>query len=799
MTPVGPALIAALASTLASGSSAQTVIDARVYDSAARFKPLNRANLVLNETITPHWRVDGRERFTYRRDLGDGRGVFFAIDAATGARRPAFDQGTVARGLSVATGAPVDADRLPFKDYDEVGSRAIRFSTAGKTWTCSVSKPGCDGHQDAPIDPMTIPSPDGKWLAFVKDYNLWIRSADGGESFALTTDGQAHYAYGATPECNPLITPKVLYGGAIAPVVLWSPDSRRLFTQKIDERNVRVMTLVQSTPTDGGIVPVARSWRAPFSTDPALPMEEPWVFDVASRTGHRVEMEPTPRTVITSIEGRDAWWSSDSRQVYLFARTRYYKAMSLRTIDPATGKARTIVSESARTFVESGTNGQRPIAYPLANGEVIWFSERDGRGHLYIYDAATGVQKRQLTKGDWAVRSVVGLDETAGFIFVTGTEREANADPYLHKIYRIRIRDGAITLLTPEEADHEVATGLVWAYLEPPPEIARSPDASRGISPSGRYFLDNSTRTDLANLTVLRRTDGKFIAEVEQADMSRLTRGGLTLPERFSAVAADGKTPLYGIILRPSTYDPKKSYPIIDALYPGPQWGGAHPRLFDTLFNYAQTYAELGFIVIQMDGRGTPGRSKAFLDETYGKLGLAGHLDDHVAVLRQLAKRDPSIDLARAGVVGGSAGGYATLRAMFTYPDVFKAGMAAAPYNNPKVLMPDFTEKFMGPESGSNYADVAVAPLAGGLKGKLLLTAGEMDWTVTPWPTLQIVDSLVKAHKDFEFVLAPNVDHSPLTLYGDPMLLRGWNFFVANLMGARPPASYAFPTEARPH
>jgi dipeptidyl aminopeptidase/acylaminoacyl peptidase len=170
-----------------------------------------------------------------------------------------------------------------------------------------------------------------------------------------------------------------------------------------------------------------------------------------------------------------------------------------------------------------------------------------------------------------------------------------------------------------------------------------------------------------------------------------------------------------------------------------------------------------------------------------------------VAVLRQLAKRDPSIDLDRAGVVGGSAGGYATLRALFTYPDVFKAGMAAAPYNNPKVLMPDFTEKFMGPESGSNYSDVAVAPLAGALKGKLLLTAGEMDWTVTPWPTLQIVDSLVKAHKDFAFVLAPNVDHSPLTLYGDPMLLRGWNFFVTDLMGARPPENYVFPTDARPH
>ncbi len=795
----GLMVIATLASMFASLASAQPVIDRRVYDSAARFKPLNRASLILNETIVPHWRTGGPERFTYRRDLGDGRGTFFVIDAATGHRRPAFDSSMVAQGLSKATGATVEADRLPFRDYDEIDGGGIRFSSAGATWVCSVRKPDCQGHADKAVDPMAVPSPDGKWLAFVKDYNLWIRSAESGDSFALTTDGQAHDAYAAPPESNPLDTPKVLYGGAIAPLVLWSPDSRRLFTHKLDERNVRVMTLVQSTPTDGGVMPVARSWRAPFSTDPVLPMEEPWVFDIASHTGHRVEMEPTPKTVVTSIEGREAWWSPDSRQVYLFARTRYYKSMSLRAVDPATGKARTIVSESAKTFVESGTNGQRPIAYPLANGEVIWFSERDGRGHLYIYDASTGELKRQLTHGDWAVRSVVGLDEAGGFIFVTGTEREPDTDPYLHKIYRIRIRDGAITLLTPEEADHEVATGLVWAYLELPPELARSPDASRGISPSGRYFLDNYTRTDLANRTVLRRTDGKFIAEIEQADMSRLTRGGLTLPERFSALAADGKTPLYGIILRPSDYDPKKSYPVIDALYPGPQWGGAHPRLFDTLFNYAQTYAELGFIVIQMDGRGTPGRSKAFLDETYGKLGLAGHLDDHVAVLRQLAKRDPSIDLARAGVVGGSAGGYATLRAMFTYPDVFKAGMAAAPYNNPKVLMPDFTEKFMGPESGSNYADVAVAPLAGGLKGKLLLTAGEMDWTVTPWPTLQVVDSLVKAHKDFEFVLAPNVDHSPLTLYGDPMLVRGWNFFVANLMGARPPASYAFPTEARPH
>ncbi len=795
----GPVLTAIVTLMLVSAASAQSAIDKHVYDSAARFKPQNRASLILNETIIPHWRTGVPERFTYRRDLGDGRGTFFMIEAATGARHQAFDPSILARGLTKASGTPVEADRLPFRDFDEIGREAIRFSSAGVTWVCSVKKPNCERHNDQPVDPMAVLSPDGKWLAFVKDYNLWIRSVESDEAFALTMDGQAHYAYAATPESNPLITPKVLYGGAIAPVVMWSPDSRRVFTHKLDERNVRVMTLTQSTPTDGGIMPVARSWRAPLATDPVLPMEEPWIFDIASRKGHRVQMDPTPKTVITSIEGREAWWSSDSQQVYLFARTRYYKAMSLRVIDPATGKARIIVSESAKTFVESGANGQRPIAYPLANGELIWFSERDGRGHLYIYDASTGILKRRLTQGDWAVRSVVGLDQVGGFIFVTGTEREPGSDPYLHKIYRIRISDGAITLLTPEDADHAVATGLVWAYLELPAELARQPDASRGISPSSRYFLDNYTRTDLPNRTVLRRTDGTFVAEIERADMSGLTKGGLTLPERFSALAADGQTPLYGVILRPSNYDPNKSYPVIDALYPGPQWGAAHPRLFDSLFLYSQSYAELGFIVLQLDGRGTPGRSKAFLDETYGKLGLAGHLDDHVAVLQQLAKRYASIDLDRVGVMGGSAGGYATLRAMFTYPDVFKAGMAAAPYNDPRVLMPDFSEKFMGPVSGSNYADVAITPLVGGLKGKLLLTAGEMDWTVTPWPTLQIVDSLIKANKDFEFVLAPNVDHSPLNLYSDPLLLRGWNFFVTNLMGDEPPTKYVFPKEANSH
>lgn len=782
----------AVLSTASAVAAAESELDARIYDRAARFLIQSENSLVLNRTVTPHWRTDGGINFTYVKDLGDGKTEFVRVEAATGVRSNPFDAQIIAQGLSKATGKPVEAERLPFRDFDRPDSDALRFTVGSVTYTCSTTKPSCEEDAVVATDPLEVPSPDGRWIAFVQDYNLWIRSADGQQSFALTEDGEAHNAYAATPEANPLFTERAMQGEPFAAVVLWSPDSRRLLTQKLDEREVRQLSLVQSVPADGSLRPKLLSWRSPLATDTVLPMAEPWIFDIEKRSGHRVGMEAIPTLVMTSIEAKEAWWSPDGQRLHLFVRSRYYKTMSLYEVDAATGQARLVVQESGNTFVEAGSIGQRPMVYTLANGEVVWFSERDGRGHLYIYDSASGRMKRRLTEGDWSVRSVLYLDEANGLIYLAGSEREPGADPYYRKVYRVRLADGHVTLLTPEDADHLVVSAQDSAYFDPPPNLVRSPADSRGFSPSGHYFLDTYSRTDLPAETVLRSADGRLIATIERADISRVVAGGLTVPERFSALAADGKTQLYGNILRPSDFDPQKSYPVIDSMYPGPQARKAYPRMLDIVFGYTadQTLAELGFIVVQLDGRGTPGRSKTFLDESYGKLGQAGHLDDHVAVITELGRRYPYMDLDRVGAYGGSAGGYAVVRALVTYPDFFRAGVSAAGSHDPLMQTASFSEVFIGPDDGANYRAAANAPLMGKLEGKLFLIHGDMDWVVLPGDTMQIVDALIKNNKDFDLLIVPNAGHSPLGVHGGYVLRQTWDFLVENVMGVRPPPAY---------
>jgi dipeptidyl-peptidase-4 len=783
-------MVAALAATPTKSAPLEPSLDAKVYERAARFVPENRDTLVLNGSVTAHWQPGGRDRFSYRRALGDGRAEFILVEAATGARRRAFDHAVVADGLRRALGRPIDPERLPFKDYLEVGNASIQFVAGVVTWTCSTSQHACAVRDTPAAVPTEVASPNGMWFAFVKENNLWVRSADGREYFPITHDGQPHYAYGMAPEADLFVVPGRLRGQPANPVLLWAPDSQRIFTQRLDERNVREITLVQSTPADGGFRPNAFTWRYAMPNDPTVPMAEPWVFDVATRTGHRVEIDPVPTVFTTSIEAKETWWSADASRIFLLVRGRYYKTMTLYEVDPVNGRARVVVSETGSTFVEPAAIGQRPMVYTLADGSVIWFSERDGRGHLYLYDGATGHLKRRLTEGNWSVRGVVHVDEARGSIFVAATEKESGSDPYFRKIYRVGLTDERVTLLTPEEADHAVASAQE-SNVDPPADGVASASAVKGFAPSGRYFIESISRPDLPPRTVLRRADGHLIAEIEHADVSRLATAGLTAPERFTAFAADQKTILYGNILRPSDFDPHKSYAVIDSIYPGPQRRRVEPRFLDNVFDRmsAQTFAELGFIVVLVDGRGTPGRSKAFLDESYGKLGLAGHLDDHVAVIRQLALQHGYIDISRVGIYGASGGGYAALHAMLKYPDFYKVGVADAGNHDQRGYLAVWGESYNGLEVARNYLDAANAPLAHELKGKLLLIHGGMDYNVLPDQTLQVVDALIKSNKDFDLLIVPNAHHTTITA-GGYSLRRAWDFFVKNLMGLHPPEGY---------
>ncbi len=811
-TIVMAAVLLAGAGARAPAAETPPPLDAARYDRATQFIADRLAPLALNVRILPHWHMAPREHFTWRRETGGGRAEFISVDAATGRKTPAFDAVIIAKGLSAASGKPVDAQQLPFYDFDEIATD-IRFSDGAKTWVCSTSQPQCRDSGIAPADPMAVASPDGKWLAYVEQGNIWVRSADGATKFALTSDAESHWTYAADPEASqaintfgPARTPPGI-GTArngpptppSAPLLIWSPDSRLIFADRIDERRVRDKSITQSTPTNGTVGPITWTWKSAQPNDPELPMAESWLFDVAARQGRKVDLPALALTFFDPVGAAEAWWSADSRQVNLIRRSRYSKSMTLHLIDADTGKVQSPITEAGNTFVEMGALGEKPMTQLLANGDVLWFSERSGYGHLYLYNGRTGALKRQLTSGDWTVRNILSVDQGNGLVYLAGNEHEAGDDPYWRKIYSLRLSDGKLTLLTPENADHFVWSEQQSVGSTKASPISRDPAASFGFSPSGKYFIDSYGRFDQPTKHVLRDASGRAITVIDTTDVSGMTAIGWQPPERFSALAADGKTMLYGMLWKPTDFDPAKHYALLDSIYPGPQSNRVKPWFSQAVQDSASSkaWAELGMIVFSVDGRGTPGRSKRFHDNSYGGLGDVGNLDDHVAVSRELARRYPWIDLTRVGMYGASGGGYATAHALFTHPEFYRAGVSDAGNHDQRGYLTAWGETYNGPEVGDNYTRAANALLAPGLKGKLLLLHGDMDSNVLPYHTLQVADALMKANKDFELLIVPNFGHVTIASAGYP-LRRAWDFMVTNLIGATPPVDYAFKPPAPP-
>ncbi len=455
--------------------------------------------------------------------------------------------------------------------------------------------------------------------------------------------------------------------------------------------------------------------------------------------------------------------------------SRDHRHETLRLANAATGEVRDVFDETVPTFFESG-NGRVNWRYLSASKEVIWFSERDNWGQLYLYDAETGKPKHQITSGEGNVTQLLRVDEKARTLYFAAVGKEKGRDPYFRHFYRIGIDGKNLKLLTPEDADHDVA-----------------------LSPSGAFFVDTYSKPDVPPVTNLRDADGKVVMDVEKADISRLVAAGWKPPTSITVKARDGQTDLYGLMYKPTNLDTAKKYPIVNHIYPGPQTGSVSGRSFSAARGDAQALAELGFVVVEIDGMGTPWRSKKFHEAYFGNMG-DNTLPDQVAGMKELAQRYPWIDLERAGIYGHSGGGYATADAMFRYPDFFKVGISESGNHDNRVYEDDWAEKWIGilerqPDGSSNYDTQANQSLAKNLKGKLLLAHGTMDNNVPPNNTLLVVDALIKANKDFDLLMLPNQAHG----YGSEsnyMTRRRWDYFVKNLLGAEPPKEYKMHDEA---
>jgi hypothetical protein len=738
------------------------------YARAERFMGYNTTPLVYHGAVRPTWLAG--DRFWYRNAIPEGD-EFVLVDPARRTRARAFDHVAVAAALSRASDTTYDAFHLPFTQFEfGADGRSIVFDAAGRHWTCDVRGTRCaaEAGRRPRVTRNAVFSPDGAKAAFIRDDDLWVRDVASGTETPLTTDGVADFGY-ATDNAGWVKSDR--------PILLWSPDSKRIATFQQDQRGVGEMYVVETRVGH----PVLEQWKYPLPGDSVVSMIERVVIEVAGPRVIRLQMPPDQHrsSLCDHIACRggdwaDVEWSPDGTRLIFVSTSRDHQREQVRVADAATGAVHDVLEETTRTFFESGFNRVNWHAL-YGTLELLWFSERSDWGHLYLYDLATGRLKNPVTSGDWNVLQVLRVDEKARTIWFTGAGREPG-DPYFRRLYSVRLDGSALTLLTPEDADHEVT-----------------------LAPSGRYFADVYSTPTTPPVSVLRDAAGKALATLERADISALLATGWKPPVPITVKARDGKTDLYGLMYLPTRLDSAGKYPIVNHIYPGPQTGSVGGRSFSAARGDAQALAELGFVVVELDAMGTPMRSKSFHAAYYGDMGDNG-LPDQVGGMRQLAARHRWIDLERAGIYGHSGGGYAAADAMFRYPDFFKVGISEAGNHDNRLYEDDWGEKWQGlltrnADGTTSYDNQANQNAARSLKGKLLLAYGTMDNNVPPYNTLVVVDSLIAANKDFDLLALPNRRHG---FGSEPyMVRRRWDYFVRYLLGAEPPREYEMrPREA---
>lgn len=608
-----------------------------------------------------------------------------------------------------------------------------------------------------------IPSPDGKYVAFIRDWNLWLREVSTNTEKALTTDGEKDFGY-ATDNAG--------WKHSDKPILSWSPDSKKIATFKQDQRHVSSMYLVK---TKVG-APELMEWKYPLPSDSTIIQIYRLIIDIdedPELVWLKMSADDRRGTLCDDIscEGGfdDVAWSEDSKQLVFVSTSRDHKQENVRIANCETGEVKEIFEEIVATQYESG-QGAINWKYFSKTNEIIWYSERSDWGHLYLYDATTGELKNEITSGDFVVREVIKVDEDKRLIYFIGSGKEKKSNPYYRYLYRVDFSGKNMAMLTPDEGDHSVR-----------------------LSPDENYFIDSYSQPHIPPMYEVRDIDGKLISLLEKTDISRLEATGWKPPESFTVKSADNSWDLYGLIYTPTTIALLEKYPVIVSIYPGPQGGSVGSWSFYAARGDNQALAELGFVVVELEGSCNPNRSKSFHDACYGNMG-ENTLSDQISGLKQLEEKYTFLDLERVGILGHSGGGYATAAAMFRYPDLFKVGISESGNHDNRNYEDDWGERYIGLETIdsngiSNYEDQANQTFAKDLKGKLLLIHGGMDDNVPPYNSYLVVDALIKANKDFDFILLPNARHG----YGRDsyyIMRRRWDYFVQHLLNATPPKEY---------
>jgi dipeptidyl aminopeptidase/acylaminoacyl peptidase len=737
-------------------------LTAQDYAQAERFMMYNTVPLVDHAVRTVHW-LDGTHFWYVDHDASGDH--YLQMDASSGHASPLLDQAKLAAALTKAGEKSIKADKLGITDFRVAADGRDEIEVSGKQYLCDLKDAGTCTAVKAGKEPGVL-SPDRKQEAFIRNWNLWVRDVATGKETQLTTDGVENFGY-ATDNAGWKHTDNA--------ILEWSPDSKQIATFQQDQRQDGDMYLVTTKVGH----PELQSWKYPLPGDQHVTMIERVIIDVPARKVVRLKTPPDQHRsslcddVSCGDDGGwdDVKWAPDGKTLAFVSTSRDHKHETFRIADAKTGAVRTVFHEDVPTYYESG-NGAVNWRYLPGTNEAVWFSERNDWGNLYLYDLGNGQLKHAITTGDGNVTEVLKVDAKTRTVWFRGVGRTSGVNPYYQQLWKVSLDGGEAVLLTPEPADHEIT-----------------------LSDDGKYFVDSYSTSATPPVAVLRdANDGHIISTVAKADITRLLATGWQAPEPFTVKARDGKTELYGLMFKPTHFDPQKKYPIVDYIYPGPQTGSVSTFGFMPSHYDNQSLAELGFVVVAIDGMGTPWRSKSFHDAWYGNMG-DNTLPDQVTAIKQLGQRYPWIDLDRVGIWGHSGGGDATADAMFRYPDFFKVGWSESGNHDNRDYEDDWAEKWQGllttnKDGSTNYDSQANQLIAKNLKGKLMLVHGTIDDNVPPYNTLLVVDALIKANKDFDMLLLPNQHHGYAA--DTPYITRRrWDYFVHNLAGDTPPQEYA--------
>ncbi len=765
---IAPLLLACSPTQESNQPDSQPLVTVADYRRAESFLPQNSNNLISGRIEAQYWQAD--DSLVYRRSNLGVKEYVHAIPA-TGETGLLFNSVRLRQLLEEAGEDELAADDLNLQDL-VLDDRSLSFAYEDNNYQLDLDSYALDQLASDPEDEYV--SPDGSRAVFIQDYNLWLRDTATNELTQLTFDGIEDYGYG---------TNNSGWLRRDGPVLKWSPDSSMIATFRHDGRNVGEMYLWN---TQVGHVELD-AWKYPLPGDEYIFMIER-IF---------IHLDPEPRIVrfdmapdnhrsttsdqVATSDGTflDAQWSEDSERFAFVSSSRDHKIAQLRLADIDSGAIRDVHREEQQTHYMAGQAGENwRVLHD--RGQFIWYSEQDNWGHLYLHDLETGDLIRQLTTGSWLVLDIERLDLDNDWVYLRGSNREPG-NAYYEYQYRVSLHGGEPELLTPENAQHQVS----W-------------------SDSGNFFTDiYSTRAE-PHIAVIRDSNGEVVQELERTDISALEESGWVPPMPFITKSRDQVTDLYGLMYRPSNFDSSRSYPVLNYLYPGPMGRSIGSYGFLPASADKQAVAELGFIVVEVNAMGTPGRSKSFHDIYYGNMGDNG-LPDQITTIRQLAEENPWMDLDRVGIWGHSGGGFASTAGILRYPDFYKVAVSSAGNHDNRNYEDDWGEHWQGlletfPESNpdadgddvpvTNYDNQANQLLAENLEGKLLLAHGLMDTNVHPSSTLLLVDALIRADKDFDLVILPNRGHGFVTQRY--FMNRRWDYFVEHLLGVEPPAEFVF-------